>query len=156
MASGVDPLAELRDIRVPAPTVETLLADILIAIAAGILLGLFLALLARLILRRRRSRRETLIGALEATRHLPLKDRLFAQAAVLKRAASDIPPLEDSGRSPFAAQSWTARLDRWLGGDFFSKGTGAKLREVLYHREPDIDPDTVDRELVRLIRRARD
>jgi uncharacterized membrane protein len=156
MALAADPLAGLRDIRVPAPTIETLLADLLIAIAVGILLALLLSVFARVFLRKRRSLRDAILAALEGARDLPLKDRLLAQAAILKQAASDLPLVTDSGKPHNATQSWTARLDRWFGSDFFSNGTGARLREALYHREPAIDPDAVERELVRLIRRARD
>ncbi len=156
MALAADPLAGLRDIRVPAPTLETLVADALIAIAAGILIAVLLTLFASVFLSKRRSLQDIVLAALEGTRNRPPKDRLFAQAAILKQAASDLPPLEDSGKPQNAKQSWTARLDRWFGSNFFSNGTGARLREALYHRELGIDPDTVDQELVRLIRGAKD
>lgn len=156
MAAGADPLAGLRDIRFPAPTIETLLTDALIAIAAGILFALFVTFFTRLILRKRRSLREAVLAGLEATRQLKSGHRLFAQAALLKQAASEIPLLEDSSDAQAKLRSWTAKLDHWLRSDFFSKGMGVKLREALYRQEPDLDPDAVDRELVRLIRRARD
>lgn len=155
MAPGADPLVALRDIREPHTTLEMILADALMAVAAGLLLAVIIACLAQLILRRKRSKRDAALAGLEMTRHLPADDRLFAQAAVLKKVASHLPPVPYDTPSTDRLE-WTSRLDSWFGSDFFAKGTGARLRETLYRRDKTVDPDLVDKELVRLLRGVKD
>ena len=77
MDPGADPLAALRDIRLPEPTQWDALADAAMAFAAGLLVALAVVMLARSLMRRRRSRREAALAELEATRRLagPVLDR---------------------------------------------------------------------------------
>ena len=125
------------------------------AFAAGLLIALAVAMLVRIIMRRKRSRREGALAELEATRRLKGKDRLLAQAAMLHRIATQLPA--DQGKNGVAgAIHWTAKLDRGTGTDFFTAGAGAGLRDALYRPDADIDPDRVDRELVRLVESMKD
>jgi hypothetical protein len=152
MAPGADPLAALRDIRLPEPTQWDALADAAMAFAAGLLVALAVVMLARALMRRRQSRREAALVELEATRRLAGKNRLIAQANLLRRLASQMPVATGDA----SALHWTARLDRETGTDFFTAGAGAGLREALYRRDAEIDPERIDRQLVLLLQTVKD
>ena len=155
MDHGADILAGLRDIRAPAPTQLDVLADTMMAFAAGLLIALAVTMLARIVMRRKRSRREAALAELEATRRLRGTDRLLAQAVMLHRIAAQLPA--DQGKNGAAGPiHWTAKLDRGTATDFFTAGAGAGLREALYRQDADIDPERVDRELVRLVESMKD
>lgn len=152
MDPGADPLAALRDTHMPEPTQWDALADAAMAFAAGLLVALAVVMLVRALMRRRKSRREAALAELEATRRLAGKDRLIAQANLLRRLASQMPaPSGDA-----SALHWTARIDRETGTDFFTAGDGAALREALYRREVEIDPERIDRQLVLLLQTVKD
>jgi hypothetical protein len=143
MDRGADALMGLRDIRAPLPTLETMLADCLMAFVAGLIIAILIALIARIFFRRKRSRREDALRDLEAMRHLPAEQRLLAQAVLLRQVASHAPSEKHD-------LHWTAKLDAWLGSAFFTQGAGTMLRDALYCPDRPIDPDVIDREMAQL------
>jgi len=155
MDRRADLLTGLRDIRAPAPTPWDVLADGMMAFAAGLLIALAVAMLARTIMRRRRSRREVALAELEATRQLSGKDRLLAQAILLRHLASQL-PASANGNGSAGPLHWSAKLDHGMGTDFFTAGAGAGLRDALYRQDAEIDPELIDRELVQLLQSMKD
>lgn len=148
MADVAESLSSLHDIRLPGLGPEALLGDVAVTFAAGLALALIATQLARLFLYRPASRCQRLLEALFDSRQLPAGERLLAQARLLKRLADEL------AQEP-ARDDWLTLLDRRLGTDFFTVGPGAQLRDGLYRREPPVDPEVIEREVVRLLRRAR-
>lgn len=158
MADVAERLAALTDLRLPALAPEALIADAAIAVCAGLALAMILVRLSRLFLHRPPTRRQTLLAALARSRALPWDERLLAQARLLRPLAREADGEADSEPGE---GDWLAALDRRLGTDFFTVGDGASLREALYRPGRSgrpgapVDPDVIDREVERLLRRAR-
>jgi hypothetical protein len=147
MTGGADPLDALRGVHLPAGLPRSALADLAWAGAGGFLAAVALALLAAVLLARRRPVRRAARAALARSRSLPPPERLIAQAALLRRLAGAVgtePPIERGG-------AWLARLDRVFGTAFFTGGPGAAFGDALYAPASRPDPDALDRELERLI-----
>ena len=152
MAGDTDVLAGLRDIRMPSVGTSDILADVAAAFALGLLAAILVALLARLVARRPQSLRQAALAELARTRALAPDERLFAQAHLLQRLSGALGARETHGAS---GGHWPAVLDRCLGTDFFMHGAGRHLRENLYKPGSALDPDRLDADLVRLLRRIR-
>ncbi|SMF51841.1 protein of unknown function [Tistlia consotensis] len=150
MVDVADRLARLHGLRLPALDTGAVLADVAAAFAAGLLLAILVVLLARAFLRPADSPRRRLLADLAGSRTLPREERLLAQARLLRRLAAEIEEGE-----PVRAEDWPGLLDQRLGTDFFTAGAGARLREALYRRDAALDPESIDRELTRLLRRTR-
>jgi hypothetical protein len=146
MAGSADVLAGLRDIRMPAAGGTDILAEVGAAFAIGLLAAILLALLARLVARRPPSLRQAALTDLARTRFLAPDERVFAQARLLQRVSEAL-------GAP--GSQWPAELDRRLGTDFFTHGAGRHLHEDLYKPGTALDPDRLDADLVRLLRRIR-
>lgn len=148
MADTAEILTELRDLRVPEPTGLGPLADTAAAFSLGLAAALVVALLLRAVASRPPSRRQAALAELAQTRRLAPAERLMAQATILKRVAAELGT--DGGGE------WPAALDRQLGSDFFSAGPGVGLRQCIYRRDTSsVDPDLIEREVARLLRRMR-
>jgi len=152
MAGNADVLAGLRDIRMPSAGSSDILPDVAAAFALGLLAAILLALLARLVARRPQSLRQAALAELARARALAPDERLFAQARLLQRLSGAL-----GAREALDAPGghWPAELDRRLGTDFFTHGAGRDLRENLYKPGSALDPDRLDADLVRLLRRIR-
>ena len=147
MTGGADPLDALRGVHLPAGLPRSPLADLAWAGAGGFLAAAAIALLASVLLARRRPLRRAARAALAQTRALAPEERLVAQAALLRRlgrAVGNGPARERGG-------AWLARLDRIFGTTFFTGGPGAAFGDALYAPAARPDPEALDRELERLI-----
>jgi hypothetical protein len=134
-------LAGLRDIRMPAPTPDSALADGAAAAAIGLALALAMAAVMRVFTRRPAPPEALARRDLAALRGLPPEERLLAQVRILRGLAGA------AGSEP---GGWLAALDRRFGTDFFTRGEGAALGG-LYRPGLALDPDRLDAELDRLL-----
>jgi len=150
MPEAADGLALLRDTILPVETDAAILADWAMAGAFGLLAAILVSILARLVLTHRDSANRQEMAALIASRKLEAAERMLAQVRILHGMALRL----DAGSDAAAGAHWLARLGRHLGTDFFTAGSGADLAEDLYRKNPSIDPDRLDREMVGLIKRA--
>ena len=158
MADAAEVLTELRDLRVPESSGTGALADAAAAFALGLAAALLLAVLLRAITIRRPSRRAAALTELTAARGLAPAERLMVQAAILKRAATDLGITDQAAgeaHGPSDRGDWLLALDRQLGRQFFTSGPGAGLRQSLYRPAITIDPEVIEPEVIRVLRRVK-
>ena len=151
MDRSADLLAELRDSRLPELSEASVLADAATAFVAGLILALAIALVVRVFARRPPSRRDRALAELAASRALAPDERLLAQARLLRRVADE----RDRRGVDSTSAHWADVFDQRLDTDFFTAGPGVVLREALYRPDARVDPEQIDRELVKLLRRIR-
>lgn len=151
-AAALEVLGQLRDIRLPEISEAAVLADWAAGAALGLLLTFGLLLVARGLLRRIPSHRNTALQALAASRSLETGERLLAQARLLQALASKLQPAALAGEG---GPHWSVILERHLRTDFFSAGAGAALCNGLYSPDSNADPDRLEQELRLLLRRVR-
>lgn len=148
MDESADVLAQLRDIHLPSLSESSMAADWAAGCALGLLAAILVTLLARTVVRRPPSDRAAALADLAVSRGLQPAERLLAQAKILQRLASQLRfPADDAGRH------WSIQLGHRLGSDILTSGTG--LSEALYRPDCAIDPELLDRELVRLLKRVK-
>jgi hypothetical protein len=155
--NGADPLAQLRDIHLPAPIGWWppapgwwLLGLLVLAVLATA------GLLLRRYLRRNRYRRAALreLRILAATRAEYRTREAVEQIAILLRRVA----IQTSGRAavaPLAGESWLEFLDRQGGTDQFTTGPGRVLGESLYRPTVEADLDRLLPLVEKWIRRSR-
>lgn len=152
MDQSAEVLAKLRDIRLPTLSDGSILADWAAGCALGLLVAVLMILLARAVVRRPASRRAVALADLAASRELQPAERLLAQARILQNLALQFDIRPKAGAT---GDHWSVQLGRRLGTDFFTTGAGVGLSEALYRPDAGIDPDLLDRELERLLKRVK-
>ncbi|WP_282607002.1 DUF4381 domain-containing protein [Pelagibius sp. Alg239-R121] len=145
-------LSQLRDIHLPELSEAGILADWAAGASLGLLAAVFLTLLGGAVLRKLPSHRKNALVALTASRTLEPAERLLAQAKILQAIALQ----EDrKGDQNATDRHWSMTFEQRLPGHFFTAGAGMSLRDDLYRPEPRTDPEAIDREILRLLKRRR-
>ncbi|MER0239061.1 hypothetical protein [Fulvimarina sp. MAC8] len=135
-----DLIAELRPIRLPPGFDAFDLFGALAVFSVAVIAGLLLALLVRLATEPRPSLRRAVAQKLDAARNLQPGERLLAQAQTLGLMESTF---TRKRRKPKPES--TEFLERLK----------AEISEAVYRREPGLDCDRIDRDILDLARKAR-
>ena len=143
------PLDALRPLHAAIPALP---AAALAMLAAGLLAGLLLGWLLWPALRRWRGVRRAALERLADTRSLPSRERLSAQAKLLRRV---VLTLHGEAAARLRGADWLARLDAVFATTYFTAGDGRCFGEQLYRPGMDCDARATDRELSLLFRRLR-
>ncbi|EAU40725.1 hypothetical protein FP2506_03324 [Fulvimarina pelagi HTCC2506] len=135
-----DLIAELRPIRLPPGFEAFDLSGTLAVFSIAVLAGLALALMLRLATEPKPSIRRAVTEKLEAAKALQPGDRLLAQAQALGL-------LETS----FARKRRKPKIDAF---DLIGR-LKTEISEAIYRREPGLDCDRIDRDILALTRTGR-
>jgi hypothetical protein len=147
MAPPADALEGLRDIHWPAIAATSPVSDLATAALVGFALAACAFAAWTLLRRGRRPARRAAHAALAGSRRLAAEERLSAQAALLRRAASAVAgaPAKERG------EAWLARLDDLFATTFFTQGDGAVFGDALYTPAPAAPVEAIDRTLQTLL-----
>ncbi|MEH6719642.1 MAG: hypothetical protein V7704_12240 [Aurantimonas endophytica] len=128
MPADPDLLAQLRPVRLPPELQVFAWADVFAAVALGILAALALLAVLRLATRLQETPLAVARRELAAARGLPVEQRLFRQAVLLDRLATE---RERASRRPGQTGSALARARATMG-------------DALYRRGGAADPEAID------------
>ena len=152
MSNATELLAQLRDIRIPAPPPEPSLWPVL---AALLVLLITFGYLAWHLLRRRNRWATDALVRIKNIQQQNADNAVEEYAYLLKQIAVTVK--DESGIRQLHGQDWLQFLDRFFSTHFFSTDAGQIFGDSLY-RQSTIKEDCADKlgeQLKRLIRRRR-